>query len=238
MPSQPSLGHAAAYINIQLSRLGHGHFSKTTGPFVTISCESGTGDSLLARSLAQRFEHEVPGESPWTVFDRNIVESMLQSRHLSPRIARFLPEQKVSEINASIGELVGLHPSIWSLIQRTNEMMRELARAGNVILVGRGANFATAGVENGLNVRLVAPPEFRADRTAQDRGMTREAAATHNSHVDAGRRSYVRSVFQEDIERSDAYDLMINVSRVPLEQAVDIVTDLLRHRLPAGSGVS
>jgi len=230
---QPSLGRAEAYINVHLSRSGHGHFSKTTGPFVTISRESGSGGSSLANALAPRLEQELPGDSPWTVFDRNLVEAMLQSRHLPPRIARFLPEDKVSEIDASIGELLGLHPSIWNLIQRTNDMMRELARAGHVILVGRGANCATADVDNGLHLRLVAPAEFRANRMAQELSVTADAAATHNARADAARRSYVRSVFDAEIDRASYYDLVINTARFPTEQAVDLVVGALRNRVVA-----
>jgi len=232
MQPQPSLGHAEAYLNIHLSRSGRGHLSKTTGPFVTISRESGSGGSAFALALANRLERELPGETPWTVFDRNIVESMLQSRNLSPHIARFLPEDKVSEINASIGELVGLHPSLWGLIQRTNEMMRELARAGHVVLVGRGANFATAGIQHRLDLRLVASAEHRAKTMAAELGVTPAEARSHNTRVEVARRNYVRSVFGEDVANTDAYDLVINVGTVATEQAVNIALELLRHRVP------
>ncbi len=231
MSSQPSLGHAEAYINVHLSRSGHGHFSKSTGPFITISRESGTGGSVLANALAERLREEIPGEPSWTVFDRNIVETMLQSRHLSPRIARFLPEDKVSEIDASIGELVGLHPNIWSLIERTNEMMAELARRGHVILVGRGANCATAKIEHGLHLRLVAPAEFRAQRIAPDLGVSVEAAGAHNRHVDAARRAYVHSVFQADIDRASFYDLTINTARFATPEVVELVATAMRSRV-------
>ncbi len=232
MHSQPSLSHAEAYLNIHLSRSGHA-FSKTSGPFVTLSRESGTGGSSFARTLAPRLEQELPGESPWTVFDRNLVETMLQSEHLSPRLARFLPEAKVSELDASIGELLGLHPSIWNLIQRTNELMRQLARTGNVILVGRGANCATEHIAGGLHVRLVAPPEFRAEQTARELGIPIDDAASHNLRTDAARRSYVRAVFEADVNRASAYDLLINRGTVPIESAVELVVMLLRTRITA-----
>lgn len=230
MLPQPSLGHAEAYINVHLSRSGHGHLSRTTGPFVTISRESGSGGSTLANALAPCLDRELPGDVPWTVFDRNLVEAMLEARHLSARIARFLPEDRVSEIDASIGELIGLHPNIWNLIQRTNDMMRELARTGHVIIVGRGGNFATAGIENGLHLRLVAPAECRAERVAHELGVTIDAALVHNHHTDSARRAYVRSVFDADIERASGYDLVLNTARLPLEQLVMQAAAALRCR--------
>lgn len=233
MHLQPSLSHAEAYLNVHLSRSGPGHLSRPAGPFVTISRESGSGGSTLARVLAARLDQELPGETPWTVFDGNLVETMLRSEHLSPRISRFVPEDKVSEIDASIGELLGLHPSIWSLIQRTNELMRELARTGYVILVGRGANCATERIPHGLHLRLVAPPLYRAQAMANDLGITPESAAERNARVDAARRKYVRAVFETDIGRPSSYDLVLNASSVPLELGAELAVTLLRSRVAA-----
>lgn len=238
MHLQPSLGHAEAYLNVHLSRSGRGPFSRVSGPFVTVSRESGSSGSTFARALAVRLENELPGEVPWTVFDRNLVETMLQSEHLSPRIARFLPEDRVSEIDASIGELLGLHPSLWNLIQRTNDLMRQLARAGHAILVGRGANCATDGIPGGLHVRLVAPPGCRAERTAAERGISIEMAAGYNARTDTSRRKYVRSVFATDADRASSYDLVINVGTIDLETAVGLALAALQSRIGALTAAS
>lgn len=233
MNLQPSLQHAEAYINIHASRSGPDYHGRPPGPFVTISRESGTGVGTFANLLASRLDHEVPGDKPWTVFDANLVETMLHSRELSPRLAAFLPEDKVSDFQASVGEIVGLHPSLWELTQRTNEMMRQLVRAGHVILVGRGGNFATGDIAHGVHVRLVAPVEFRAHHKARELDVTVEAATAHNARVDAARRKYVRSVFDADVERPQAYDLVCNVARLPLEQAVNLVITLVAQQVPA-----
>jgi Cytidylate kinase len=230
MHLQPSLGHAEAYINIHLSRTGPGHHGKAMGPFVTVSRESGAGGSTFARALASRLDEALPGEVAWTVFDRNLVEEMLRSEHLSPRLARFLPEDRISEIDASIGELLGLHPSLWALIQRTNDMMRELARRGHAIMVGRGANLATEGIPGGLHVRLVAPPLQRAQHMARQLGISLEEAAERNRRIDAARRAFVRSVFESEITRASGYDLTINRGTVSLEVVVELAVTALKER--------
>jgi cytidylate kinase len=236
MNLQPSLQHAEAYINIHVSRSGPGYHGRPPGPFVTVSRESGTGVATFANQLAGRLDQVLPGEKPWTVFDANLVETMLKSRELSPRLAAFLPEDKVSDWQSSVGEIVGLHPSLWELIQRTNELMRQLAQAGHVILVGRGANFATAEIAHGVHVRLVAPPEFRACHKARELSLPPEAAEAYNARVDQARRKFVRSVFDADVERPQAYDAVINVARVPLELAVNLAVDLMRHHAPVPAG--
>jgi len=229
----PSLERAKAYLDCHLSGPAAGPtgvLPRPEGPFLTISREAGAGASSLAADLAERWNADGSGEVPWTVFDQDIVEKMLNDQHLSPRLARFLPEARVSEINASVGEIIGLHPNLWTLIQRTVELMRELARRGHVILVGRGANFATARVANGIHVRLIAPVEHRARYMAKLLDITRSAARARNKSLDAKRRDFVRAVFNADVTDPTAYDLLINTAKLPRADCVRALTSFLQTR--------
>jgi cytidylate kinase len=208
---------------------------------VTISRECGSGGSSLARLLAAELDQESPptgDEQPWTVFDQEIVQHMLTSHELSPRLARFLPEKKLSELTSSVGEIVGLHPNLWELVQRTNRFLRGVAQRGRVILVGRGANFATAGLRGGIHIRLTAPAEFRNRHMARVMQCPQRQAAAHNRQVDAARRSYVRSVFDHDVADPLAYDLLINTAQVPLDQAAAMIATLVTARAPAPAQVA
>ena len=80
-------------------------------------------------------------------------------------------------------------------------------------------------------MRLVAPVEVRAERMARQLGVTYDTAVLHNSRTDAARRSYVRSVFDADIDRASAYDLMLNVGSMSIEQAAEQVAVALRSRV-------
>ncbi len=198
--------------------------SKPPNSFVTISRETGSGGSSLARLLAQKLNAgTTPDASLWSVYGGNLVEQMLQSNRLPDRLARFLPEDRVAEISASIGELVGLHPSLWELVQKTNETTRQLAKVGHVVLVGRGANFAAADIPGGIHVRLVAPLEYRVKYFAQSRKISEAAAAAHIAKSDAARRRYVAAYFNADVGNPAAYDMVINTALVPLAEAAELL---------------
>ncbi len=233
MNTHPSIEKAQAYLNVQLGDSRSSWPRRTEGPFVTISRESGAGGSTLARLLVTRLNHDCPAEKPWTVYAGNLIESMLESNKLDPSLARFLPEDSVSTVNTSVGELVGLHPSLWQLTEKTNELMRALARAGRVILVGRGSNFATAGVPNGVHVRLVAPSRYRARYMADQQEVGETAAVNFNLRQDAARQRYVRATFNEDVTDSTAYDLTLNTGRMSLEHACELVGATVHTRTPA-----
>ncbi len=196
---------------------------KAPAPFITISRESCAGGSRLAQLIAKKFNARASFAAEWSLFGGNIINQMLLANHLPAELARFLPEDKVPEVNATIGEMVGLHPNLWELMQKAKETMRHLASGGRVILVGRGANFATAGLAGGIHVRLIAPPAYRARYYAQRFGVSESEALLHNAKCDAARRRYVSAHFNAAIENPAAYDLVINTAQVPLEEAVEMV---------------
>ena len=230
METHPSIEKAKAYFDLQFNCPSCEH-PTTTGPFVTISRECGTGGAVLATELARRLDRlNDVDNAPWTVFDRNLVGRMLEDNHLSSSLARFLPEDKVSEIEASVGEIVGLHPSIWTLVHQTNNLMRRLARAGNVILVGRGSNHATEGCAQGLHVRIIGDAARRAERVAGLLGITLEQANVYIRKADHARRDYVRSFFDADVDDPGSYDLTLNITRLGIDGAVDLLVALLLRR--------
>jgi len=213
---------AESYLNTQLTATGPAGHPQACGPFVTLSRQAGTGGLAMAEAVAARLRHG-PTPAAWAVYSANIIKEMLRTHQLPAHFARFLPEDRLPQIEASIGEIVGLHPDLWGLVDKTNDALRNLAQAGGTILLGRGANFATAGLAHGLHVRLVAPEPMRTARTARLLSLTPEAAANHNEHVDAARRRYVRATFDADIAEPAAYDFVINLGRVRFDDAVEMI---------------
>lgn len=232
MKTHPGLETAGSYLHAHAGNTGAPWANNPDGPFVTISRESGAGGSSLARALALRLKAHLPELPPWTVYTGNLIEEMLQSHQLSPRLARFLPEDKIPEISAAVGELVGLHPNLWDLVQKTNELMRRLARGGFAILVGRGANFAAAEIAHGVHVRLVGPVPHRAKHVAHLQQMDEADAASYNAKRDLARERYVRTHFNANIADPNAYDLVIDTGRVHLSEATELVTTLVFARMP------
>jgi cytidylate kinase len=203
-------------------------------PFITISRECCSGGSTLAQMLARKLSGATVGAA-WTIFGGNLINQMLQTHHLPTDLARFLPEDRVPEVSATIGEIVGRHPSLWDLVQKANHTMRQLAREGQVIFVGRGANFCTADVPGGVHVRLVAPASYRAKYYAHRFNLPLDQAAKHNEKCDAARRRYVSTHFNADVADPSAYDLVINTAHVPLEEAAEMIIAHLRAQLGAAA---
>lgn len=204
-------------------------------PFVTISRETGAGATTLGRELVPLLDREMPAVDahPWVFLDRDLLTRALTQHKLPERLADYLPEDRVSEIRAAIGELVGLHPSLWQLEQKVAESILQLAHVGRVVFAGRAAHLVTRALPGGVHLRLVASRGTRIERMAAQLACSRDQAAAHVDRHDEARRRFVRANFDCDIDNPHFYDLVVNTDRVGAPTAAQLVLDLLRERLAA-----
>jgi hypothetical protein len=73
------------------------------GSVVTISREAGCDAHALADALVEQLRpHAREGSTPWTVFDRNLVERVLAEHRLPAHLAEYMPEDVVSPVVDSV----------------------------------------------------------------------------------------------------------------------------------------
>jgi cytidylate kinase len=169
----------------------------------------------VAEALAEYLQaHQIAGTPQWTVFDRNLVEKVLDDHHLPSTLARFMPEDRVSEIDDAIEDLCGLHPPSSTLVDKVAETILRLAELGNVILIGRGANIVTSRLNSVFHVRLVGSIEKRAEYVQKSRHIGRDAAMEFIHLEDRGRRRYLKRYFGRDIDDPLLYHLVINTDQI------------------------
>ena len=113
-------------------------------------------------------QHHSPGDAcPWTVFDRNLMDKVLEDHNLPTRLAKFLPEDRVSQMEDILADVFEVHPPAETIVHQSTETILKLAGLGNVILIGRGGTVITAKLPHVLHVRLVAPLEKRIEHARQ-----------------------------------------------------------------------
>ncbi|MEA3188883.1 MAG: hypothetical protein QOD99_2713 [Chthoniobacter sp.] len=200
-------------------------------PVVTISRETGAGAitvaSLVAKELnLRRTSNDV---CPWTVFDRNLVEKVLEDHELPATLRQFVHEDAaVFDLRKVIEEMLGLHPSDWTLVHHTTDTILRLAQLGNVILIGRGANVITAQFKNAFHVRLVAPLDARIRHIAEHYHLTGNGAATFVREKDRARHRYVKLNFHAAIDDPLQYHITINTTgRMSFEDAAHLIAGLV-----------
>jgi hypothetical protein len=185
----------------------------------------------VAQGLADWLQSRTPpAHCPWTVFQKNLVQKVLEDHHLPARLAQYMPEDKVSGIQDAVEEILGLHPPSWNLVRQMSESVLQLAELGNVILVGRGANLITAHLPQAFHVRLVGSREQRIRRVMEYHKIGQKAATTFVGKEDAGRRRYIRKYFGKDIDDPLLYTLLLNTDALTYDQATEIIGHAVMNR--------
>jgi len=187
-------------------------------PCITISRQTGSGSKPVCEKLIDIMDEYSEFEGvKWAFFDRNLIEKVLEDLHLPLQISGFMQEGKYKHLNAAVNELLGLKPSEWTIIHRTTETILQLARMGNVVIVGRGANIITSKLKNTFHVRLIASLEKRVEHIKSLLDVNEKEALAHIKKEDENRKQYLKSYFRVDIDDPLLYHMTVN-------------TDLLTHK--------
>jgi cytidylate kinase len=191
---------------------------------VTISRQAGCGALLVANELVKFLQAHSPlTPSAWTVFDRELMDRVLADHQMPQYLAKYLPEDRIPGIEDTMLDIFGVHPPASKIIKQTTETLLQLAEIGNVILIGRAGNIATARLPHVLHVRLVAPLDDRIERVCRDNRKTPVEARQFCLDEEQARARYLRTYFNADINDPMLYHLVINTSRVGCEETAHII---------------
>jgi cytidylate kinase len=185
-------------------------------PAVTLSRMAGSRGVILGEKLALYLQEKTNSEDfPWTVFDKNLINKVLEDNELPSRLEKYVPEDATNELEATIKEILGLHPSLWTLVQKTSETLFNIARKGNAILVGRGGNIITSSLRNVFHIRLIGSLEERVSHVMSRYHCSEKEALTNIKETDAAREAYVRKYFDCAVDNPLQYHITLNTDGMP-----------------------
>ncbi len=186
------------------------------GDFITMSREAGASGGEIAVGVGQKLG--------WEVLDKNLLDHVAERFRLSRAMLEAVDETTASWAYDLFGTWMDrkIIPHEKYLVH-LSQVVLAAAQRGNVVLVGRGAQFLLPR-DQGLAVRIIAPLEYRVDQIVQRHGFDRKQARRFIAEVDQGRRQFVERFFHRDINDAHLYDLVINVARIgPAAAAEQII---------------
>jgi cytidylate kinase len=203
---------------------------KPSPPFVTLSRQAGAGGTSVAEALAERLSSERigPTETEWIVIDQNLLKEVVDKHKLPEQYTKYMEETFSPTIQTAIEEILAVHPTMSQLVGKINQTILHLATTGNVIIVGRGANFLTRHLEGGLNVRLVGSTRQRLWFMQEYHDLGMEEAQDYLEEKDTGRVKYVKRYFDKDITDPLYYDLVVNTDDWKPRQTAKLIAEALR----------
>ena len=210
-------------------------------PVITIGRMYGAGGETVGGLVAERLGAEL--------VDSKIFEEVAQRLELPPDEVEKHEEVPGSFMNrvlqalgtASIEFAAPPEATAWTppytdltpdtrkaVLQITQEVIREAARTGNAVIVGRGAAYILRDEPRALHVFLRGSERDRIAALRQSFGFSEEEARSRIKRVDANRRAYVRQVYNHDWLDASHYHLVLDTGWLGYERSAAAIVAAVR----------
>jgi cytidylate kinase len=192
---------------------------------ICISREAGAGGGTIARMVGQRLG--------WKVYDHELVEAIAQRMEVSPDEVRAFDELAPSVVQEWILPLrEEYYAPQEAYLDHLAKLVEAIGRAGESIIVGRGANFLLPRDE-ALSVRIIAPLKTRAQRLAERMHVSVRTARRAARDLDRRRNQFDRTMHRADASDPHNFDMVLDSASLGLEIAAELIVRAVAAGMPA-----
>ena len=185
---------------------------------ITFGRQHGTRGYLIAQQLAAQLG--------CNYCDKEILERAAENSHFSREILRSYDEKRVFPYflpAAGSIEMGGDFRLNMRLANAEFDAIRELAEEGDAVFIGRCADYVLRERPDLVRVFITAERDFRIRTVVEHSELTPEQAKKLIKSVDKDRASYYSYYTDQTWGDAACYDLVLNVTRIPVEGAVKII---------------
>ena len=198
---------------------------------VTIGREFGSGGHEVGNRLATRLD--IP------LYDNNLIRMVAEKLDIGEETAKALDETTLNsflkgfvldpiEKTSQTKGTEYIPPLNQQVFELQSDIIRKLADRGSCVIVGRCADYLLRENPNCMNVFICAEWEDRVRRIAEKFDISERKAAEKIKRMDRERRYYYESHTGLEWGSIDSHHLLLNVSRLGIERAVDILEKIYR----------
>lgn len=197
---------------------------------ITISRQFGAGGRTLGEMVANKLEYSFVDDEIIQMVAKKAkvsthwVESIEKEaggkllRFMTGLVSKNLVERILDEKRGYIDEEI--------YVDLLNKIISQLADEGNVVILGRGGQYILRDREDAFHVLLIAHLNDRIKFMEAHYDLaTPQALKTVNSQ-DKRRSILYRKFGKEDYDHPDLYHLVLNMSKLTLEKACNLICDL------------
>jgi cytidylate kinase len=110
-----------------------------------------------------------------------------------------------------------------AFMEATTSVIRDLARAGDVVIIGRGSNMILADTAGVIHIGLVAPLDVRADNIMRREHLSREESKTYGEELEQARVTFYRKFFKVSPYDPALYHMVLNMGMLKQKTAAEII---------------
>jgi len=199
---------------------------------ITISREFGSGGRTIGQKIADKLGYKF--------YDSEIIERVMIESGLSKEIVEKYDEYATHKnsflysiaVNSSITAMDAYQgTSFANQVQIAQiKVINEIAKQGNCVIIGRGADYILRNREDVLNVFIYADMEFKANRVLSIYGATEKRIEDRIKDKDTKRRVFYRAFTMREWGAYQNYHLMLDSGVVGIDRCADIICDVAQNK--------
>lgn len=205
-------------------------------PVITISREFGCPSKLIAKLLAEELNNLSKQkilktkEPAWRYINKEVVIESAHELDIAPSRIRYLfNAEKKSAMDDVFASFSDQYKSDRKIKKTTRDVVKSFARAGNIILVGRGGVAITQGYPKALHVRLQAPLDWRIQGLSHRQGISEEEAKKTTIETDRKRTALIEIFLGRKYDLS-LFDLVFNCQTFEPREIVSGIIHMMKVR--------
>ena len=212
-------------------------------PVITIGRQFGAGGSTVGEMLARELKADL--------LESRIIDEVAHRLQLPKEEVEAEDEQPGSllhrllmALGSASGEpMIQPEATAWNppnvdpvfdtrraVLEITQQVIKEAARGGNVIIVGRGGAYILRDFEGALHVFLRAAEAVRIKAVMARLKLSEEEARRRLKQADENWTAYIKQVYGHERNLPAHYDLVLDTGRLGYEGAVATILAALRAR--------
>ena len=156
-----------------------------------------------------------------TMLERSAISGVSGEPYFGRGI-EMLPAETYTEL-AGDPSLAAQQVNDKAFLEATTSVIKDLAQAGNVVIIGRGSNIILADTPNVIHVGLVAPLEVRANTVMQREHFNKEEATAYTEELEQARITFFRKFFKANPNNPDLFHMVLNLGMLQQKTAAEII---------------
>lgn len=198
---------------------------------ITISKEYGTHSQELAEKLSERLGYEYVGKGLLAAVARDLNmsegEAEVFTRAASSRILRMVDRYTCSIVQKVVDREHGCLDDD-NYFKSTKKLVENVYEAGNAIIMGWGSQCILKEKDSVLHVRLTKDKKDKIQRVIETQKLDAAAARRVVETEENDMKAYIKQYFNQDWNDARLYDLVIDMGKNSVNQAVETICDNLK----------
>ena len=156
-----------------------------------------------------------------TMLERSAMSGAGGEPYFSPGI-EYLPSEEYTDL-AQEPHTAAQRLNSERFIEVTSAVIMDLAKAGDVVIIGRGSNMILKDTPAVLHVGLVTPLELRVRHVVEREHLSEKDAEKFTTDTEEARVTYFRKFFKVHPDDPSLYHLVLNTGAMNVKTAAEIV---------------